>query len=162
MKFMAWKFCFALHRKQSLGSGFQSRNFVQSFLSNNQGPQERCCLFGSSWIWWKLMVNTQAICVSQFFDQMSWPEVSILVVFIGWGLNQHFGGLMRCLLIVKIPFLYGNPQFVMKQLGSGRADNGVQLFTDTPCPQYLMLPLVLLLLIASCWVPSKSWVLSRS
>lgn len=41
---------------------------------------------------------------------------------------------MSCLLIMKIPFLYCNPQFVMKQLGSGRADNGVQCFTDIPLP----------------------------
>lgn len=52
---------------------------------------------------------------------------------------------MSCLLIMKIPFLYCNPQFVMKQLGSGKADNGVQCFTDIPLPQYLTLWLVMLL-----------------
>lgn len=39
---------------------------------------------------------------------------------------------MSSLLIMKIPSLYCNLQFVMKQLGLGRADNGVQHFTDIP------------------------------
>lgn len=56
---------------------------------------------------------------------------------------------MSCLLIMKIPFLYCNPQFVMEQLGSGRAENGVQRFTDILLPQYLLLWLIMLLLIAS-------------
>lgn len=62
---------------------------------------------------------------------------------------------MSCLLIMKIPSLYCNLQFVMKQLGLGRADNGVQHFTDIP-PSYLMWQLAMLLLIASGRMPSKS------
>ena len=50
---------------QSFGSGFQFRNFVQSFMSNSQGPQERCCLVSSVLIWWELMVKIQVIYVSQ-------------------------------------------------------------------------------------------------
>lgn len=55
---------------------------------------------------------------------------------------------MSCLLIMKIPSLYCNPQFVLKQLGLGRADNGGQRFIDV-LPSYLMWQLVMLLLIAS-------------
>lgn len=55
---------------------------------------------------------------------------------------------MSYLLIMKIPSPYCNPQFVMKQLGLGRADNGGQRFTDV-LPSDLLWQLVMLLLIAS-------------
>lgn len=70
---------------------------------------------------------------------------------------------MSCLLIMKIPSLYCNPQFIMKQLGSGRADNGVQCFTDIPLPQFLTLWLVMLCLVNPSLVQKlRLWELGQS
>lgn len=44
---------------------------------------------------------------------------------------------MSCLLILKIPSLYCNPQFVMKQLGLGGVDNCVQHIAEVPTSFFL-------------------------